>query len=468
MERLNKMKSIQKVFVSYLVKFSVAVIATIFLLLVMVTVAMVSGLVLPANHQENQLAEAVKHSSDYNSYREWIPQGCIYSVYDQNGQLLESNTNETESDSMWEDSVNHKNSRGSWFYKTIASKDEICVVKYKLLTKYDNQFMDKYLPGPATFTILLFILLFIAEVAVFSNRFTKRITKELRVLKDTTDKIQMNNLEFQVEHSKISEINEVLISIDKMKSELQKSLVMQWHMEEVKERQIAALAHDIKTPLTILRGNAELMEETMLDEEQHLYNGNIQKSIYDMEAYLSTLLEIMHSEKSGNLQFTKLDLQKFLARIELDARTLTMSENIEFQLDNTATIHNFTADETAIKRVIMNLLSNSAEYTPDSGQIRLSISNDETRICFTVEDSGKGFSAEELKSAMEQFYQGDKSRNTGNHAGKHYGLGLYIVENLVKNHGGSVQLSNSERIGGAKVEVRLPIVQDQSNSGETA
>lgn len=457
MERLNKMKSIRKIFISYIVKFCIAVIVTVFLLLAVVTAAMVSGIILPANYQENQLSEAAKHISDYNSYREWIPQGCIYSVYDQNGQVLESNTEENESAIMWADVTNHKTSRGGWFYKTIANGDETCVVKYKLMTTYNSAFMNKYLPFPAVLFVILFIILFIIEVAIFSNRFTKRITKELRVLKDTTDKIEMNNLEFQVENSKISEIEEVLISIDKMKRELQKSLVLQWHMEEVKERQIAALAHDIKTPLTILRGNAELMEETTLDEEQRLYNENIQKSIYDMEDYLTALLEIMHSEKSGNLQFMKINLQTFLERILSDAMTLTKPKNIDFQIENVATIQNFTADETAIKRMVLNLLSNSAGYTPDWGKIRLSISNDEKTICFTVEDSGKGFSGEELKSAMEQFYQGDKSRN----AGKHYGLGLYIVNNLVKNHGGSVQLSNSEAMGGASVEVTLPIEHHQ-------
>lgn len=457
MERLNKMKSIRKIFISYIVKFCAAVIITVFLLIAMVTAAMVSGIILPANDQENQLLEATKHISEYDSYREWIPQGCIYSVYDQNGKVLESNTEENESVIMWADVANHKTSRGTWFYKTIANGDETCVVKYKLITTYNNSFMNKYLPIPAVSFVVLFIILFIIEVVIFSNRFTKRITKELRVLKDTTDKIEMNNLEFQVENSKISEIEEVLISIDKMKRELQKSLVMQWHMEEVKERQIAALAHDIKTPLTILRGNAELMEETTLDEEQSLYNGNIKKSIYDMEDYLTALLGIMHSEKSGNLQFMKINLQTFLERILSDTMTLTKPENINFQLENAATIQYFTADETAIKRVILNLLSNSARYTPDSGQIRLSISNNEKMICFTVEDSGKGFSGEELRSAMEQFYQGDKSRNAENH----YGLGLYIVENLVKNHGGSVHLSNSEVMGGAKVEIRLPIEHHQ-------
>lgn len=436
-----------------IIKFCIVVIFTVTLLVVLIEAGVFLGVIFPANYKENLINEATAHIDDYDSYDSWVPDGCIYSVYNKNGVIKESNTEKNESIIMWKEVESGALNKGSWYYKKIINKDEICIVKYKIQTEYSSQLMNKYLPQPAEFAVLLFIVMFIAEVVLFCNYFTRRLAKELCNLKETTDKIQMNNLEFKVENSEIVEINDVLSSIDKMKNELQKSLKAQWHLEEIKRKQVSALAHDIKTPLTVLRGNSELMEETALDEEQRAYNVSIQHSIANMEQYLSTLLDIMCLEKSENQVFGEISIKPFLDGIVLDVAALIVSKNIRFQINNSSTLQMIYADEVAVKRAIMNLVSNAIDYTPDFDRIELSVSNDEKYIYFVVEDSGKGFSAEELKLATEQFYQGDKSRKVKNH----YGLGLYIVDNLVKNHGGTVNLSNSERTGGAKVMIKLPI-----------
>ena len=70
---------------------------------------------------------------------------------------------------------------------------------------------------------------------------------------------------------------------------------------------------------------------------------------------------------------------------------------------------------------------------------------------FIIEDSGRGFSKEELTMATEEFYQGDKSRNSRDH----YGMGLYIAQTFVNKHGGIINLSNSEYLGGARVELTI-------------
>lgn len=84
--------------------------------------------------------------------------------------------------------------------------------------------------------------------------------------------------------------------------------------------------------------------------------------------------------------------------------------------------------------------------------IRLSAQVKENNLIIIIEDSGRGFTEEELKYAKNQFFQGDKSRNRKNH----YGMGLYITKNFVENHNGSVILENSEMLLGAKVTVILP------------
>lgn len=104
-------------------------------------------------------------------------------------------------------------------------------------------------------------------------------------------------------------MNEVLTSLVKMKDELNHSLRTQWNMETNRREQIAALAHDIKTPLTILRGNAELLNESMLDSNQKKCNEHILKSIDEMEIYMKSLLDITKCEEGAPLQFKQTDLE---------------------------------------------------------------------------------------------------------------------------------------------------------------
>lgn len=110
-------------------------------------------------------------------------------------------------------------------------------------------------------------------------------------------------------------------------------------------------------------------------------------------------------------------------------------------------------DEMALKRAIINVISNSIDYCGLNGKILFYVDNNDKNIRFIIEDSGRGFTKEELNSATEQFFQGDKGRNSKNH----YGMGLYIVRRFIEQYNGRMCLSNSEKLGGAKVILELPI-----------
>ena len=100
------------------------------------------------------------------------------------------------------------------------------------------------------------------------------------------------DLDFEVKNSDVKEFNEVLISISNMKIALKESLMMQWHMEKEKKNQICALAHDIKTPITIIKGNAELLKETQLCQEDREFTDYIINNADKVEKYISILIDI--------------------------------------------------------------------------------------------------------------------------------------------------------------------------------
>lgn len=124
-------------------------------------------------------------------------------------------------------------------------------------------------------------------------------------------------------------------------------------------------------------------------------------------------------------------------------------QTIQFECENLPKW--ICVNEKLLIRSWENLVYNAIEYTPQGGMIRICISEGKEQLEISVEDERSGFSAEDLQSAKNLFYQGDKSR----HSRKHYGMGLYLAEQFAKENGGSLTLANSTRMKGAWVRLRI-------------
>ncbi|AXY10830.1 sensor histidine kinase [Bacillus thuringiensis LM1212] len=451
MEKVKKQVNLSKILIQYIFAFSIWTIALVTFFMILFQVGVNAEVILPANYYEQQIESQrdtiVKAEQDDDQ----ILKQYKYVVYDFSGNVIQGSINKDYAGQIWNNI--HKDEKGDskYYYAVIERDQDICVILYTLHATFKNPFLQKYLPSPEVCEIVLFILLFVAEVIFLSRSFGKSLSKEMLILRNVTDKIQKEDLDFQVEQSKIKEVNEVLISLVKMKDELNHSLRTQWNMETNRREQIAALAHDIKTPLTILRGNAELLNESMLNSNQKKCNEHILKSIDEMEIYMKSLLDITKCEEGASLQFKRTDLRDFIRNIIEESAICVLGKQLNL-IENVQDIPNFIPiDETALKRAIMNIMMNAIEYSPTQGDLMFSVEMISEKLQFIVEDSGRGFTEEEMHSATEQFYRGDKSRNSKNH----HGMGLYIAKSFAKQHGGNLYLSNSDKLHGAKVVLEI-------------
>lgn len=411
------------------------------------------GIILPANYYQKYIDQKASELMTTKDVKSLIPDECSYVVYNLSGKVLEGNISQKASQDIWRLYKSNKSNEGDYFYKTIQRKNEICVVKYRLAAQFANPNIQKYIPSAGTCFAVTDIILFLVEIVFISKAFSKRLSKEMEILKETTENIQMENLDFDIKYSKILEINEILSAMSKMKTELQQSLNNQWKMEESQREQMAALAHDIKTPLTIILGNAELLEELDLNSEQRTFVKNILDESVRMESYVKSLIEIMKSKKEVVIKKKQIDSQAFIQNVIEFASSITIEKNIEFIKKVRKIPQSFAADEELVHRAIVNVISNAVDYTPANGKILFEVNANDNYIAFIVEDSGSGFTKEELKYATDKFFQGDKSRNSN----FHYGMGLYIVKEALRQLEGNIYLENSKSTGGAKVSLEVPI-----------
>jgi len=270
-----------------------------------------------------------------------------------------------------------------------------------------------------------------------------------------TEKIAEQDLDFQTSKSKITEFNQVLNGLDHMRVALRDSLMENWKAEKDKQNQISALTHDLKTPLTVARGNAELLAMTTLDEEQTDLLEHFQKGIAQVDSYVQELSELNKTSLKKTLKLEDISVREFVEDIYDQTLSLAQTKQINVVFDKKDIRKEIIGhwDRSLLNRAFMNIVSNAVEHTPSGSQLLLTARVEEDEFKFICLDSGPGFSLESLEKATQLFYQEDKSRQSRNHSG----LGLTIANDIIRLHHGSLALSNDDSTSGAKVTIIFPL-----------
>ncbi|SEU09537.1 HAMP domain-containing protein [Paenibacillus sp. NFR01] len=432
-------------FLQYLLFLSIGTILLLVLLLGLFTAAFSFNMVLPANYAEKEIAAAKDQLAGGVSLApDFVPELAEYAVFTADGKRLSGNLSARDAARAWAIAMQGK-SRDAHFYTALQSGEELWIFRYTLTPQYASAWLRNHLPNPQLLGILLFIFGILLLAAVLAARFGRRLTQKMAGLQEATENIRRENLEFTVQPSGIREIDEVLASLEQMKEALHASLKRQWELERSRREQISALAHDIKTPLTIIRGNAELLQETVQDEVQREYNGYILQSAGDIETFVQEVIDLSSLQSAAVQRKAPGRLRDFVAELENQLRALSTGKSIAAQVHTQEPLpESIAIDKELLQRGIVNVIANAVEHTPPHGSVTLEVRSDETDVCFTVTDTGPGFSAADLREAATQFYMGDRSRTSG----RHHGMGLYIAESAAQQHGGTLTLENAPSGGG--------------------
>ena len=440
--------SLRTILLSYVVSLTVLSAISSLLILSLFSLSYRFGVVFPANQVESDLSAVrneIETSKVFNP--DVLPDGTSYVFLTRDFKLKKSNMPVNLQEESLLD-YQFKNAHGGkyGYFQSFERSDGIVIVNYQLSPRYRNEWMNQHFPNANLLMIGSMIVSILLIFITLTFYYASKLSRELRPILKATEKIAEQDLDFQTSKSKITEFNQVLNGLDHMRVALRDSLMENWKAEKDKQNQISALTHDLKTPLTVARGNAELLAMTTLDEEQTDLLEHFQKGIAQVDSYVQELSEL-----------NKTSLKKTLKLEDIYDQTLSLAQtkqiNVVFdkkEIEKEIIGH---WDRPLLNRAIMNIVSNAVEHTPSGSQLTLftKIASDEFKfICL---DSGPGFSLESLEKATQLFYQEDKSRQSRNHSG----LGLTIANDIVRLHHGSLSLSNDHTTCGAKVTIILPL-----------
>ena len=399
----------------------------------------------------NELAPILAATPDLSDVQ--IPMGIEYALLDKNYQLIETTLDENELEQAMRYATTGASDQNlPKRYLLVSRKNEYVVLQYYIGAQYTNEWLNEYLPSPDILLIILIAVCGILVCLFLTTRFAKKLRLQLIPLFEATSEVAKQNLDFEVGYSNIKEFEDVLISFSHMKESLKSSLEQQWKAEQIQKEQIAALAHDLKTPLTVIQGNADLISETNLDEEQRLYADYISSSSEQMQLYIRTLIDISRAATGYQLHMEDVDLPAYVDQIRGQITALCQTKKIGLQMEIEHLPPLLSADKLLLERAIMNVVDNALDYSPQDSFISISITGDKGCLQISVTDAGPGFSQEDLLHAEEQFYMADNSRSSN----LHFGMGLFITKSIVQQHSGQLILSNSERNSGAQVTITIP------------
>lgn len=311
-----------------------------------------------------------------------------------------------------------------------------------------------------TFFPILFVLCLIILITtngLLSFFVSKSIIKPINKLKTAAQSIKAGNLDHSIKPSRYDEIGQLTQDFEEMRVKLNESFAIQKQYEENRKELIAHISHDLKTPVTSIKGYVEGLRDGICDtpEKQDRYIQTIYAKSMDLDHLIDELF--LYSKLDlGKVPFVfeKIDLKNYLIDYLEELSFDLEKENAEVSFEwKEQGQYQIEADSEKLKRVLGNIVENSLKYADkDQKKLKFSLYQAEDGVELAVEDNGPGIPEESIPYIFNQFYRAEQSRSklTGGS-----GLGLSIARMIIEGHGGTIKTENVYN-GGTKIIFSLP------------
>lgn len=405
-----------------------------------------TGVVYPANYADiqSEKVEAGFQTEDWTLAE--IPYYYDF-LYLKDGKIIE-NTIDKKYDDLVQQAI--KNGRaisgeiiGSNIFKAYTRGNRQLVIRYRVNVIFANEKLYKIFENFEWGYIVFILMIWFFGFALLLIRSSNILKREIYKIAMANDNISQMNLDYEREHSKYKEIDGVLRSIDVLAENLKKSLGEQWDMQVKQKELVEQLTHDIRTPITLIKGNLELLKEEHRDVSSERF-ADISNGIDRMEKYIEKLKKFSYTMEgkkdvvSNEVILYWIEVMSSICRLNGLTLEVIKSESSNIKLDK---------EEVAV--ALQNIVTNAVEYSKKGSKIMVAFKDEPSEFILTVRDEGMGFDKDLLPLLTEKFISGKVKDKCDKH-----GLGLWGVKNIVVANNGNLYLKNySGRTAGAEVKM---------------
>lgn len=442
-----------------------------------------TGTILSANYAESHLMKVKTDLASLEAFDpKKIPAAYRYAIWDKQGKLLATDMAETQMVSVREiafppsgRSAEPQSGAAEYFAGVKLADGKTLVLSYNLMPQWADKNLRDRLPNPQTLFLLAALAALTVVVALTAWRAGHVLAQKMAPLTAAAQAVGRQDFTQTVSTSNVREINRVLRALEAMRDSLHTSLESQRETERRSREQVAALAHDLKTPLTVVLGNLELLAEDAaagrLDAEQAQCLQAARDSAMTISEFVNIIVETTLGQ-ARDFEMQPIAVGAWLDQVESSVQNLGATRGVTLEISRSPELVQLLASSAekpqvlgnalALQRAVLNLVDNACEHS--RGQqvgLKFSVSGADSSLGICVEDDGAGFSALALQRGCERFFRDDTSRGATRGAA-HFGLGLAVAAEVMAKHGGTIALSNWEdrpdQIQGARVKLGLPLM----------
>ena len=405
-----------------------------------------TGVVYPANYADiqSEKVEAGFQTEDWTLAE--IPYYYDF-LYLKDGKIIE-NTIDKKYDDLVQQAI--KNGRaisgeiiGSNIFKAYTRGNRQLVIRYRVNVIFANEKLYKIFENFEWGYIVFILMIWFFGFALLLIRSSNILKREIYKIAMANDNISRMDLDYEREHSKYKEIDGVLRSIDVLAENLKKSLGEQWDMQVKQKELVEQLTHDIRTPITLIKGNLELLKEEHRDVSSERF-ADISNGIDRLEKYIEKLKKFSYTMEgkkdvvSNEVILYWIEVMSSICRLNGLTLEVIKSESSNIKLDK---------EEVAV--ALQNIVTNAVEYSKKGSKIMVAFKDEPSEFILTVRDEGMGFDKDLLPLLTEKFISGKVKDKCDKH-----GLGLWGVKNIVVANNGNLYLKNyTGRTAGAEVKM---------------
>ncbi|NJI80514.1 HAMP domain-containing histidine kinase [Clostridioides difficile] len=339
----------------------------------------------------------------------------------------------------------NNSSDGTTYFNTITNNknDFIYIIHFPLNISKVNMFFDgnKFIGGKSIiFSIIVIIFLIILIFGVIYSYWVTKCISNITIA--VSDVSKRSYLPIKIK----GVFADVYNSLNLLSEEIHKSDEIQKKTDIMREEWISNITHDLKTPLSPIKGYAELLADNSIthsSEKIHKYASIMLKNIEYTNKLISDL-KLTYQLQNGIIPLNKKndDLVRFLKELSIDILNYPEYESNIIEFKNDTDIINFSFDYTLLKRAFSNLIINAFTYGNKDTKVIVNIALNE-QIEITISDNGKGITREEVSNLFNRYYRGtmQKQRKNGT------GLGLAITKQIIEIHKGDISIESELGLG---------------------
>ena len=338
--------------------------------------------------------------------------------------------------------------KGSMMYAAYCSPTQHKVIRISIHHDVITDLMKMMVPS-----IAISLLLALSVAGVLTNKFADSVTKPILEISHKLEGIYDEKIDFNFPHYQYDELNIIARTTTDMSKSVQDYIRKLEKEKTIRQEFFSNASHELKTPLTAIRGYAELLQSGMASDTnmQKEFLGRIHSEVEEMTSLINDILMISRLETKELMPTKEMLCVKSVAEeVKKTLKPLADENNVSLEIH---CCDEFVyMDRSHLQGILSNLMGNAVKYNRPGGFVQTDITMDSTSLSIRVEDSGIGIAKEDQKRIFERFYRVDKGRSK-RVAGT--GLGLSIVKHVTEFYGGCVSVESQSGVGSTFL-VQLP------------